>query len=156
MSRLAIPLKHRTLWSTGDILVHGEVDLLLRDNSGAWHQESFLVDSGSEMTTMPALQAQLLGLPLPQRSVAGVVHVQTGLPIYAGYLRAPVEGMDGTEYAFPCFFLGAPTVPVSLPPGAKLPRKLLGLTGVINQIRITWDGMAAAGAPYGFLVLEKH
>jgi hypothetical protein len=28
-------------------------------------------------------------------------------------------------------------------------------TGVINQVRITLDGTPAAGAPYGFLVLEK-
>ncbi len=155
MSRLEVPLKHRTLWSTGDILVHGEVELLLKTN-GTWVRERFLVDSGSEMTTMSAFKARQLDLPLPLHAVPGVVHVQTGLPIRSGYLRAQVDGMDGTVYVFPCFFLGDPHAPAPAPPTSNPPRKLLGLSGVINQVRITLDGTAAVGTPYGFVVLEKQ
>jgi len=54
MSRLAIPLQDRKLWATGDVLVRGELPLLLKDKRGAWKRRTFLADSGSEMTTMPA------------------------------------------------------------------------------------------------------
>jgi hypothetical protein len=155
VSVLEVPLKHRTLWSTGDILLRGEVDLLLKDNAGAWLRATFLVDPGSEMTTMSALDAHGLDLPMPRQAVSAAVHTQTGLAIRAGYLRAQVDGMDGTEYVFPCYFLGDPNASVPAASGANRPRKLLGLSGAVNQIRIMFDGAPAAGAPYGFVVLEK-
>jgi hypothetical protein len=34
-------------------------------------------------------------------------------------------------------------------------RKLLGLTGVINQIRLTFDGTTSPVAPNGVLLVEK-
>jgi hypothetical protein len=65
-------------------------------------------------------------------------------------LRARVVGMDPTDFVFPCYFLGDPSVPP--PPQA---RNLLGLTGVINQIRLTFDGTYSLVAPYGLLIVEK-
>jgi len=58
--------------------------------------------------------------------------------------------MDLTEYIFPCYFLGDPdrTPPLTA-------RNLLGLSGVIDQIRLTFDGKSSPGAPYGVLVVEK-
>ena len=35
-------------------------------------------------------------------------------------------------------------------------RNLLGLTGVINQMRLTFDGTTSALAPWGILVVEKR
>src|SRR5262249_19519652 len=57
MSRLEVPLLHRVLWSTGDLLLRAELDLLLKDKAGLWRPQDFLVDSGTEMTTMPAQAA---------------------------------------------------------------------------------------------------
>jgi hypothetical protein len=57
--------------------------------------------------------------------------------------------MDATEYVFPCYFLGDPNTSV------VTARKLLGLTGVINQIRLTFDGTISLVAPSGVLVVEK-
>jgi len=34
MSRLETPLIDRKLWATGDVLLHAELDLLLKDNAG--------------------------------------------------------------------------------------------------------------------------
>ena len=57
--------------------------------------------------------------------------------------------LDATEYVFPCYFLGDPNArPVR-------PRNLLGLTGVINQIRLTFDGTSPLVAPSGVLVVES-
>jgi hypothetical protein len=57
--------------------------------------------------------------------------------------------MEPTEFTFPCYFLGdpdrAPTTPTW---------NLLGLTGVVNQIRLSFDGTPSVGALYGRLVVE--
>jgi hypothetical protein len=58
--------------------------------------------------------------------------------------------MDLTEFIFPCCFLGDPNVP---PPARTW--NLLGLTGVINQIRLCFDGTTSALAPWGILLVEK-
>jgi hypothetical protein len=58
--------------------------------------------------------------------------------------------MDATEYHFSCDFLGDPDVP---PPATV--RNLLGLSGVINQIRLTFDGSPAHAVPHGVLIVEK-
>ena len=64
--------------------------------------------------------------------------------------------MDATEYAFPCFFLGDPNRPPTTSPGPLTPRMLLGLSGVVNQIRISFDGTpAGVGAAYGLMIVEK-
>jgi hypothetical protein len=50
-----------------------------------------------------------------------------------------------------CYFLGD----ASLPPPAQA-RNLLGLTGVINQIRLRFDGTTSVPAPWGVLVVDKR
>ena len=125
MSRLEVPLKHRTLYATGDILLRAELTLLLKDAAGIWHKETFRVDSGSEITTLPAYRAKKLRLPLPQHSARGALHHPTGLEIRSGYVRVAVPGLDTTEYVFPCFFLGDPDAAPPLGPPASVPRNLL-------------------------------
>jgi hypothetical protein len=58
--------------------------------------------------------------------------------------------MDPTEFAFPCYFVGEPDL---VPPAQS--RNLLGLTGVINQISLTFDGRSSVRSPSGVLVVEK-
>jgi hypothetical protein len=73
-----------------------------------------------------------------------------GLEVRSGLLRARIAGMDGTEYTFPCYFLGDPKGPVADS------KNLLGLTGVISQVRLTFDGATSLLAPFGILVVEKR
>jgi hypothetical protein len=147
MSRFERPLVYRTLQSTGDELVRAELDLELKTNLGTWVTARFLVDPGTEMTTMPAVEAKKRDLPIPKRPVRGLAF--QGQEVRSGLLRARIVGMDATEYLFPCYFLGDPNGPV-----AKS-INLLGLTGVINQVRFTFDGTPSLRAPRGVLVVEK-
>jgi len=64
--------------------------------------------------------------------------------------RARVVGLDPTEYFSPCDLLGDPAVP---PPD---PRNLLGLTGVITQLRFIIDGTYTLAAPDGRLIIETY
>jgi len=76
--------------------------------------------------------------------------VRRRFDVRSGLLRARVVGMDPTEFVFPCFFIGDPDL---LPPTQA--RNLLGLTGVINQICLTFDGRSSVRSPRGVLVVEK-
>ncbi len=147
MSRVEIRLLDRTLKSTGDKVLRAELELELRTRQDTWKRLTFLFDSGTEMTTMPAAVARSLDLPMPRRSVRGLTF--RGQEVRAGLLRARIVGMDRPEYTFPCYFLGDPD---ALPTG---PRNLLGLTGVINQVRLILDGAYTLTAPDGRLIIEK-
>ena len=66
MSRLEVPLQYRTLRATGDTVLWADLVLSLKTNRGAWEEIPFRVDSGTEMTTMPAYEARKLDLPIPR------------------------------------------------------------------------------------------
>jgi hypothetical protein len=147
MSRLEVPLIARTLRTTGDVVVHAELVLAIKTDRGSWELLPFLVDPGTEMTTMSAWEAKNRNLPVPRQPVSGLNF--QGLEVRSGLLRARIPGMDVTQCVFPCYFLGDPNTSVA--PS----RKLLGLTGVINQIRLSFDGTTSRVAPSGVLVVEK-
>ena len=95
---------------------------------------------------MPAEAARQWDLPIPRRSVPGLTF--RGMEVRAELLRSRIPGMDTTEYLFPCSFLGKPDTPVAA-------KNLLGVSGVINQIRLTYDGTPAPNATHGVLIVEK-
>ncbi len=147
MSRLEVPLQHRMLRTTGDNVLWAELVLSLKSSRGGWEELTFRVDSGTEMTTVPAFRAKSLDLPIPKRPVSGLL--LRGQVVRSGLIRARVVGLDPTEFVFPCYFLGDPDVPLV---GAS---NLLGLTGVITHIRLTFEGTTSLVAPNGVLVVEK-
>lgn len=155
MPRISLPLLERVLQATGDVLLRAEVGLLLRDSLSVWKAQIFRIDSGTEMTTMPAALARQLDLPMPARPVRGVTHAPTGLEVRAGVLRAQVIGTDQTEYVFPCYFVGDPDTPPGPGQPPTLAMNLLGLTGVVDKLRILFDGTPTPAAPYGSVVVEK-
>jgi hypothetical protein len=147
MARLEVPLAYRRLRTTGDVVVHAELITAIKTDRGTWELFPFLIDSGTEMTTMAAGEAKHQNLPMPKQPVSALTF--QGLEVRSGLLRAQIPGMDATEYVFPCYFLGDPDArPVR-------PRNLLGLTGVINQIRLIFDGTPSPAALSGVLVVER-
>ncbi len=157
MSRLEVPVSHRTLYATGDILLRLELDLEVKTASGAWRPELFLVDSGTEMTTFLAWLARQEGYPMPRLAAKRVVHEQTGLEIRSGILRFRIVGMDQTEYGVPCFFLGDPAArPSANAPAGTLPRRLLQPLHLLDVLKFSTEkDPASVAAPHGELVIEK-
>jgi hypothetical protein len=153
MSRLVIPITGKVLYATGDVRLWVEVTLLLKDGAGAFVPEAFRVDSATDVTTFPAYLAKSQGLPFPAKPAA-VNHRQTGLEIRSGFLRFRIDGMDPTEYAVSCFFLGDPDTPPA-GPVARLPRKLLQPLALLEYLRFTADKDPADGTAYGTLTVEK-
>jgi hypothetical protein len=151
---LEIPIQHRALWATGDVRLWADLDLFLKDNSGAWQPATFRIDTGSEMTVMPAFAAKQLGLPMPQAAVPGILHRPTGLAIRSGYLRFRIDGMDPTEYGTSCLFLGDPDTPLAVA-SAAFARNLLQPYSLLDQLRFALERDPQAGALYGTVILEK-
>src|SRR5215831_10605079 len=127
MARLEVPLLRRLLQTTGDTVLHAELILEVKDNQSKWVPFEFVVDPGTEMTTMPAEEARKRDLPIPKSPVRGLVF--RGQEVRRGLLRARIPGLDATEYVCPCYFLGDPNAPMTDE------KNLLGLTGVIDKIR---------------------
>jgi hypothetical protein len=147
MARLQVPLVSRTLHTTGDDVLKAVLRLEVKNHQGTWVPIDFVVDPGTEMTTMPASKARDQDLPIPKRPVRGLAF--RGQEARRGLLRARIPGLDATEYVFPCYFLGDPNVPNA---DAK---NLLGLTGVIDKIRLTFDDTPSLASTYGVLIVEK-
>jgi hypothetical protein len=154
MSRLEVPLRAKTLWATGDILLRAELDLMIRDRIGLFKRQTFRVDSGTEMTTMAAATAKALDLPMPQHPVFVDIN-GVRYQIRRGLLQAQVVGMDPTEHMFPCYFLGDPDASIGSRNPPTFSRNLLSLTEVVDKIRISFDGTPSPTARYGVMVVEK-
>jgi hypothetical protein len=153
MTRLEVPLIGRRIAATGDVVLRAELDLLLRDQDDALKPLTFRVDTATDMSTIHAWLARQLNLPLPKHRVPNLTHA-SGLDVRNGLLRARVAGMDPIEYIFPCYFLGDPDVFPDPSQAPVLFRSLLGLTGVVDKIRLLFDGRPSSIARYGMLVVE--
>jgi hypothetical protein len=143
MSRLEVPLQHRTLRATGDTVLWADLVLSIKTNRSTWEELAFRVDSGTEMTTMPAFEATKLDLPIPKNPVSRLL--LNGQEVRSGFVRVRIVGMVPTEFVV----LGDPNVQ---PPTQA--RNLLGLTGVISQIRLTVDGRSTVHSARGLLIVE--
>ena len=155
MSRLERPLLAKTIALTGDIALRAELTLRIKTDAQSWEPVIFLVDPGTEMTTLPAARAKQLGIPFPQKPVPRLGITGKSAEVRAGLIRARVDGMDPTEYVFPCYFIGDPDAPFDPQRPPRFPRSLLGLSGVVDKIRILFDGTPTATAPHGLMVIEK-
>ena len=155
MPRLERPLLAKAIPLTGDVALRAELTIRIQTNSQTWESVDFLVDPGTEMTTLPAARAKQLGIPFPQKSVPRLGITGKSAEVRAGLIRARVDGMDPTEYLFPCYFIGDPDAPFDPNRPPRFPRSLLGLSGVVDKIRILFDGTPTATAPHGLMVIEK-
>jgi hypothetical protein len=118
------------------------------------HQEFkplvFQVDSGTNVTSIPIVTAQQVGLLIPQKIVELDVQTAVGKVrqrIHPGYIAVRISGLEGRTYIWPCHFVEHEGNP---------PQALLGLSGVIDDLDIGFTGDYALEARYGWLVLKER
>ena len=154
MSRLAIPVIGQVLYATGDVTLRASVTLALKDDAGGFANWTFRIDSATDLTTFPAFNARQLGLPMPVHP-SRIRHDPTGLEVRSGLLRFRIDGMDATEYAVSCFFLGNPAVLPNPALPAFLPRALLQPLALLDHLKFTMEKNLTSAAIYGEVILEK-
>jgi hypothetical protein len=155
LSRIEIPVRHQVIRATGDIRLWANVDLLLKTAAGGFAPARFRIDTATDITTFPAYDAKTAGLPMPQ-APSPVTHLQTGLEVRSGILRFRISGMDQTEYATTCLFLGDPDTPPDPAQAAMLPRKLLQPLGLLDHLKFTADrDPTNPSTPYRTITIEK-
>jgi hypothetical protein len=155
MSQIEIPISGQVVWSTGDVRLWVNIGLHLKDHAGNFIPEIFRLDTGTEITTFPAYNARLLNLPMPAKASSGITHTQTGLEIRSGFIRFQVAGLDQTEYALPCLFLGNPAVPPPSTRPAAFPRKLLQPFALLDSFVFNISKNPSVGSLYGDFVVAK-
>jgi len=146
---LRVPLQMH--WSTTlhTPHVHVDVPLWIQPPSGARIPIWFRADSGATVTRLPVQEAQSLRLALPgprltwaERTAAGSVVVQG----YVGHLDVWLTRNDeGPPFRIPVHF---PDLPGDL-------NLLLGLGGVVDQLRWVIDGSYQHDAPFGVFLLQE-
>ena len=157
MPKLRVPLLRKIIWATGDVLLRAELDLLLRDGNGlSLPALKFRVDTGSEMSTMPAALAKRLGLPIPKSPNGTIVIGNSPTEVRSGIIRAQIVSLNPTEYEFPYYFLGDPAAPSNPGPLPALAINVLGLSGVVDKVRFLFDGTPTSFALHGILEVETY
>jgi hypothetical protein len=152
---ISLSAQKRAADASGNAMIPGRDRLI--DDGGAWRGHECCLHVGGEQENSLSLilepgvvenlhrEAQA-GIPRPsiypgQRCLAKGKDLPQGLIVPPQEVRrARIIGLDGTEFTFPCFFLGDPDAPPSGSQAATTPRKLLGLSGVVDKMRIVFDG----------------
>ncbi len=145
-----IPLESYRVPNVTTTLLRAVVPLAIRVAPNRFKERNFVVDCASAMTTIAVLNAHRPHLPVSYRSIHLKVETATGPVIqirHPGRIQGRVLGLPGWDFDWPCHF-----VEHTGPP----PKAVIGLTGVLDDLRITFDGAYAQEAPYGWLILERR
>ena len=147
--RVRIPLSVRSI-KTGARVIQARVTLLLQSSEPSLVPVDFIVDPGCGITSMPRLVAEEHGIPIPARTTITKISVRssTGSSVQRvrlGKIGVRVPGLSGRIFYWNCHFVEPPHAPYM---------SLLGLDGVLNDLRLIFDGTYSIENPYGQLVLE--
>ena len=99
---------------------------------------------------MSVAKAREMDIPIPGNTIE--INVETAAGSirqirHAGRIQGRIPGLHGWGFDWPCHFVVHKGTP---------PKAVLGLAGVLNDLRITLDGTYALEAPYGWLILERR
>jgi hypothetical protein len=144
-----IPLESYRVPGIAQPFLRAMLTLWVRTQTRQFADLRVRVDSGAAITTVSLGPAQGLGLLIPKKTVEFQVETATGKARqvrHPGRITVRLAEFPGREFNWPCHFLEHQGVP---------PQPVLGLTGVLDDLRICLDGSYTLEAPYGSLVLEE-
>jgi hypothetical protein len=143
-----VPLEARRL-PTGFTALQARLLLEVRNRFHQFEPIPFIVDPGSNITTIPLQIAQECQLSLPARTF--VLEVQTSGGLVRQRLRPDkitvrIPTLAARDFYWPCHFVEEE--------GAKL-KPALGLAGILDDLRLIFDGAYSLEAPHGCLIIEE-
>jgi hypothetical protein len=147
--RVHIPLSIRSI-KTGARVIQARVTLLLQSIGPSLVPVDFIVDPGCGITSMPRLVAEEHGIPIPARTTITKISVRSSTGsnvqrVRLGKIGVRVPGLSGRIFHWNGHFVEPPHAPHM---------SLLGLDGVLDDLRLIFDGSYSIEHPYGQLILE--
>ncbi len=144
-----IPLEGRSI-GTGARIIQAKLKLLLQTRRPGFASVDFIVDPGCGITSMPRIVAEERGIPIPSEDSIKILSVRTSTGISKqrvrfGKIGVRVPGLSSGTFSWGCHFVEPPHAPHMA---------LLGLGGVLDDLRLIFDGTYSIENPYGVLVLE--
>jgi hypothetical protein len=147
------PLEEIRNQATGVLGYQPVITLTLRTTGDTEEEQRFIFDTGATVSVMSLARAEELRLPvlgpdekvvLAHRTAEAAEPVERR--IRPGRLRVSIPGLRPDPFDWPCYFRP------DLPKGAP---SLLGLAGVLEDLRLTLDGVRSSGGVFfGYLLLE--
>jgi hypothetical protein len=147
--RLRVPLQSYRVSGINDTLIRAILTLSVRSAQNEFNEVPFQFDSATPICSMPVIRAARLGVVMPHK--VGELSVKTAAGEKRqmrrqGRIRVKVPGLGNEMYDWPCHFVE----------GAQLlDMPLLGLVGVLDNLRISLEGTYSLEAPYGWLIVER-
>jgi hypothetical protein len=148
---IRIPLQRVSVPAMGEIGMKAILEAEIRLPSGRFKMLQFLVDTGSTITTIPIARAQGLGLVVPTRTYRMAIQSASGVIVQQrrpGRISLRIPGLGETVFDWPYHFV---EYEIATPPISAL-----GLAGLLNDLRLTFDGSYSLEARYGFLQIERY
>src|SRR5207244_6551464 len=122
--------------------IPARISLAIRTRLQELRELPFVVDSAAALTSIPISTAAELGMIIPRQSIEFTLETATGPARqfrHPGRIQGRIPGLEAWAFDWPCHFV--------VHRGAA-PKAVLGLGGVLNDLRITRDGTYALDAPY--------
>lgn len=145
--RLALEAKYLT---TGARVIQAKLELFVQTSKPGFASVDFIVDTGCGIASIPSNVAEERGIPLPSKTDIRRINVRTATGmnvqrVRLGRIGVRVPGLAGKTFFWGCHFVEPPHAPY---------KPLLGLEGVLNDLRLIFDGTHSQESPYGLLILE--
>jgi hypothetical protein len=144
-----VPLQPYRVRGIAEALVRPILRIEVQARNHTFKVIEFRVDCATAITTLSAARAADLGIQVPRKIVTLTVETAAGLVTqrrHPGRITVRIPGLEMREFNWPCHFIHE---------GEPSSGPLLGLAGVLEDLRITLDGAYSLDAPYGWLILEE-
>jgi hypothetical protein len=147
--QVRIPLEGRSI-ETGARILQAKLKLLLQTSKPGFASVDFIVDPGCGITSIPRAVAEERGIPIPSKDNIKILNVRTPTGsskqrVRFGKIGVRVPGLSSGTFFWGCHFVELPHAPYMA---------LLGLGGVLDDLRLIFDGIYSIDNPYGVLILE--
>jgi hypothetical protein len=144
-----IPLEGRAI-ETGARVIQAKLKLLIQTSKPGFALVDFIVDPGCGITSLPRIVAEQRGIPVPSDVNIKTINIRTAAGsskqrVRLGKIGVRVPALASRTFFWGCHFVEPPHSPHMA---------LLGLKGVLNDLRLIFDGTYAIENPYGVLILE--
>ncbi len=146
---LRVPLESYRVPGINETLIRVILKLSVRSAQNRFNEVRFQFDSATSICSMPVVRAVDLGVVMPHKAVELSVKTAGGEKKQMrrqGHIQVVLPALGEDVFDWPCHFVEG---------AAMTETPLLGLVGVLDNLRLTLEGKYALEAPHGWLLVER-